>query len=90
MYFFEPEIVLQISKNTVQIFADIDALIIFETINNFIVESNTKKHIIPTINSRFTQAAYINAVQQIQQHIAKGDCYEVNFCQEFFADASAK
>jgi para-aminobenzoate synthetase component I len=86
MYFFEPEIVLQISKNKVQIFADTDAAIIFETINNFITKGNTKKHTIPIINSRFSKAAYIKAVQQIQHHIAKGDCYEVNFCQEFYAE----
>lgn len=38
------------------------------------------------IKSRFTRAAYIDAVRQLQQHILRGDCYEVNFCQEFYSN----
>jgi para-aminobenzoate synthetase component I len=86
MYFFEPEMVIQISKNTVQIFADVPAKQIFETINTFIDNSTNKQYAKPNINSRFTQAAYLQAVHQMQQHITKGDCYEVNFCQEFYAE----
>lgn len=36
------------------------------------------------IKSRFTRAAYIDTVQKLQQHILRGDCYEINFCQEFY------
>ncbi len=38
------------------------------------------------IESRFTRAAYIDTVGQLQQHILRGDCYEVNFCQEFYSN----
>ena len=86
MYFFEPEIVLQISNNQVQIFTEAHAAEIFETINNYTNIYTTKQHTLPSINSRFTPAGYIQAVQKILQHIAKGDCYEVNFCQEFYAE----
>ena len=38
------------------------------------------------IKSRFTRDAYIDTVRQLQQHILHGDCYEINFCQEFYND----
>jgi para-aminobenzoate synthetase component 1 len=41
------------------------------------------------IESRLTQQQYIEAVQRIQHHIQIGDCYELNFCQEFFATGVA-
>ncbi|HSN60602.1 MAG TPA: anthranilate synthase component I family protein, partial [Ferruginibacter sp.] len=41
----------------------------------------------PAINiqSSICKAAYIDAVNALKQHIKRGDCYEINFCQQFFA-----
>lgn len=38
------------------------------------------------IKSRFSRNAYINTVHELQQHILRGNCYEINFCQEFYND----
>jgi len=40
----------------------------------------------PAIQSRFTKEEYIETVNRLREHILKGDCYEINFCQEFFAE----
>jgi para-aminobenzoate synthetase component 1 len=37
------------------------------------------------IESRVPKDTYIETVEELQQHILRGDIYEVNFCQEFFA-----
>ncbi len=37
-----------------------------------------------TIKPRIDKAAYIEVVKKIKAHIQKGDCYELNFCQEFY------
>ena len=37
------------------------------------------------LKPRITRGAYIDKVTQLQQHIARGDCYEINYCQEFYA-----
>jgi para-aminobenzoate synthetase component 1 len=37
------------------------------------------------IKSRFSRDEYLRIIQQLKQHILRGDCYEINFCQEFFA-----
>ncbi len=39
-----------------------------------------------SVQQRFSRADYIAAIQQLQQHILRGDCYEINFCQEFYAE----
>ncbi len=28
----------------------------------------------------------LNTVKKLQEHIIRGDCYEINFCQEFYAE----
>jgi len=38
---------------------------------------------------RMNRAAYASAFAGLQHHIRKGDIYEVNLCQEFFADTAS-
>jgi len=40
---------------------------------------------IPPFTPRFTREEYLDTVLALQQHILRGDCYEINFCQEFFS-----
>lgn len=37
------------------------------------------------ITPRLTKEAYLEKINQLLQHIQRGDCYEINFCQTFFA-----
>lgn len=51
-----------------------------------------EKKVATTINSEFkiqpkiTKEVYIKSVEKIKEHIQRGDIYEVNFCQEFYAE----
>jgi para-aminobenzoate synthetase component 1 len=36
-------------------------------------------------HARMEPAIYLKKVEQLLQHIQRGDCFEINFCQEFFA-----
>ncbi|HEY4335717.1 MAG TPA: chorismate-binding protein, partial [Puia sp.] len=38
---------------------------------------------------RFTREEYLSTVEALRRHILRGDCYEINFCQEFFAQPAA-
>jgi para-aminobenzoate synthetase component I len=40
------------------------------------------------IQPRLSKEAYIKTIEALQQHIHRGDCYEINFCQEFFAEGA--
>ncbi len=38
------------------------------------------------IQSKITKKEYLDVVNKLKQHIRLGDIYEINFCQEFFAE----
>lgn len=84
MYFFAPEhlIIIReseaevISADADQLLSDIDAQVIQDAISPVSLD----------LRSRFSRSEYIEAVEAIQQHIVRGDIYETNFCQEFYAD----
>ncbi len=42
----------------------------------------TRNPILP----RIPKEKYLQIIEQLQKHILRGDCYEINFCQEFFAE----
>ena len=82
--FYIPEIVVTITGNTVSFGTgnESDARKIFEEIYNLQIQSaiNTK----PVLTARFQRKEYLQTVAKIQEHIAKGDCYEVCFCMEYY------
>lgn len=41
-----------------------------------------------TIAPRQTKEAYVHAVNKLKEHIHYGDCYVINYCQEFLAKTS--
>lgn len=84
LFFFEPEIVLRLSENQLHIEAE-DPGSVYESILHTPVQSLQKTSAIPEIKQTFTRDEYIEVIQALQRHIARGDCYEINFCQEFFA-----
>ena len=85
LHFFVPEIVLQLNAQQLTIFCEGDAAEIFATIVAASDSMEAGNHKTPIIQSRFSAADYIQTIQQLQQHILRGDCYEINFCQEFYA-----
>jgi para-aminobenzoate synthetase component I len=41
-----------------------------------------------SLQSRITRDDYISIINQLKNHIQRGDCYEINFCQEFYNDVA--
>ncbi len=41
------------------------------------------------LKARFSREEYIETVKRLQRHILLGDCYEINFCQEFYSDPAS-
>lgn len=88
-FFYEPETVLQLkdrqltilsfTKNPANIFQEIMAI--------------NPSHVYPeqkiSIQQRIDKNTYIHDIEKIQSHIQRGDCYELNYCMEFFADKVA-
>lgn len=44
------------------------------------------EHLPVLLKERVSKGEYLNAVKALQSHIQAGDIYEVNYCQEFFAE----
>ena len=91
MYFFIPQYVFLIKDDKLdigylpQFECGTSVAPLFYEIETF--KENQVKHsstinIIPRINKK----EYIEGVQAIKEHIHKGDIYEANFCQEFYAE----
>jgi para-aminobenzoate synthetase component 1 len=82
LYFFAPKYLLAIKNNNIEVLIG-DKCIIKE-INRLKVDSKTQQENL-TIETKFTKESYFSTTEKLKQHIKRGDVYEVNFCQEFFA-----
>ena len=61
----------------------------FKSISDFSDEIRyNKKDSKINIEAKLSKEAYKKRVSKIKEHIAKGDIYEANFCQEFYAENS--
>ncbi len=85
LHFFVPQIVLELNNTEVKIYCSENAGEIYQQIKN------SSPQIEPVINSaikirkRIRRDDYIEIIKKLKQHILRGDCYEINFCQEFYA-----
>lgn len=84
LYFFEPEVLIRLNEKEINIQGE-NAAAIFEQILKEEHEPDLL-HAKPVIQSRLTKQEYIDSITRLRQHILRGDCYEINFCQEFFAE----
>jgi len=87
-YFFRPEIVVEIKKGIVEIssFTSSPEHVWKEILQTEIIAAENNYNSRFAINPRVTKEEYIATIHLIQQHILRGDCYELNYCQEFFAE----
>lgn len=87
-FLFQPETVITLTQDTLTINTLADApAAIYQAIMETTTET-TSPSIASTahIQARFTRTEYLDTIHQLQQHILRGDCYEINFCQEFYAE----
>ena len=84
-YFFVPQVVIEIKDQALTIHGN-DPTGIFDEINE--IEFTQQQATMWPIRSQpvLSREEYIKKIKTLQQHILRGDCYEINFCQEFFAD----
>lgn len=97
LFFFAPEYIIKLNKSEILINSetDITPVEIWEQIRQMqslddpplrspdrLSDTSSSLHIL----SRFTKEEYTSIIKCLQAHILKGDCYEINFCQEFYAE----
>jgi len=89
LYFFQPKKLLFIAEGFVEFHYDsschheIEADL--QNIQSITLENDTSANAVQ-IKSRVSKQDYLAQIENIQQHIVRGDSYEVNFCMEYFAE----
>ena len=91
LFFFVPETLIELGPETIRIGClEGDPRAIWRAIG---LEPAQRPEVrprpalatIPAFKPRFTPGEYRECVRDLQQHIRRGDCYEINFCQEFYS-----
>jgi para-aminobenzoate synthetase component 1 len=84
LYFFEPEIVIRLTPQELIIEAA-DPGSVFTAIQHTAVAAAGLLNAV-TVQSRFSEQEYLAVIRKLKEHILRGDCYEINFCQEFYSE----
>lgn len=92
LYFFRPEVVILVRGEQVEIISEVrEPEEIYRSIQFLPTPPRSPSHSDrPSqgggIEQRFTRKEYCSTVERIREHIAAGDVYEMNLCQEFYAE----
>jgi len=78
--------VLQLDSISVAITCDGDASELFNDILSYPTNILATTEMQVQVQNRISRDNYIDIIEKLRQHILRGDCYEINFCQEFFAE----
>lgn len=86
LFFFVPATVISLKDHTlhIDVYDDTDASVIYQAIINSAIDSSPHQSAI-TIQPKMSREQYLATIHQLKYHIQRGDCYEINFCQEFYA-----
>jgi para-aminobenzoate synthetase component I len=84
LYFFIPQQVIVLSENNINIYGE-DPHAIYNAIID-VAAFQPQQIVSPKILQTLSRKEYISKIRELQQHIIKGDCYEINYCQEFYAE----
>ncbi len=89
LLFFQPKIVVLIKGSEV-VFEFLKnekkMLQIIEEILNQSIEENAEQLNFPKLKNKVDKENYIKAINEIREKIREGEIYEMNYCQEFFAE----
>lgn len=86
VFLFVPQIVVQWQDDLLSIgVLHHQADDIFQGILKAVVP--LKKQYNVHLGPRISRRAFIDTVAALQHHIQRGDCYEINYCQEFFGES---
>ena len=85
LFLFAPQTVLLLNQHEICISAE-NAEQVWKAVNTLTDQPSPVQQNSIFFQQRFSKQQYINTVEKLRNHILRGDCYEINFCQEFFAE----
>lgn len=84
-YFFVPRFTLLIGKHNVEV-RSTEPDIAIQEIEKTEVSEPEGPLFQGKIQHRMSKTDYMAAFSKVYQHLQKGDCYEINLCQEFYSE----
>ncbi len=86
LFFFVPQVIIQLDEHAITIGSlQQDHDLIFQEIMAMELPAINADKPDFTIHPRLKREEYLQVIRDLQQHILRGDCYEINYCQEFYA-----
>jgi para-aminobenzoate synthetase component 1 len=87
-YFWIPKNVVKLHNENIEFLQGPKNSECYNFINAFLEEETDQNfhHNATQFKARISKEAYIQKVIQLKEHIQLGDIYEINFCQEFYAE----
>ncbi len=86
LYLFVPKMVLQLKGNDLVIHSTDDPSLIFEVIqkteNQYVAKQQTKN---VSFAPNVSKHDYLQKIAELKNHLQRGDCFEINYCQSFYA-----
>ncbi|MEI8279365.1 MAG: anthranilate synthase component I family protein [Bacteroidota bacterium] len=88
--FFRPQIVCYIEKGSGNLTIECVGISPLEIFNAIINTSPLEKLSQPKLSfqQRINKDTYLNSITTLRRHIADGDCYEINFCNEGYCESA--
>ncbi len=84
LFFFVPEVVVELNEGSIRIGSfGMDQEEIFGQIEGMRIDPSRTPDV--KMTARSSREEYLSTVRALQAHIHRGDCYEINLCQEFFS-----
>lgn len=85
-FFFVPAFILSLKEQTlfIEVYDGSDPSSIYESIKASPAALSVPQTAV-SVQPKMTREQYIATIEQLKQHIQRGDCYEINYCQEFYA-----
>nr|WP_262904352.1 aminodeoxychorismate synthase component I [Christiangramia sediminis] len=89
LYFFQPQKIIFIKEDQIEFhylrMIDDEIEDDFEDIQNYDLKSD-EEHTPVKVEARISKQEYLDKIGLMLNHIYRGDIYEANFCQEFYAE----
>ncbi|TVZ25210.1 para-aminobenzoate synthetase component 1 [Gillisia sp. Hel_I_86] len=97
LYFFQPQKLILVGKDKVEFrylkMVDAEMVSDYEEILEPDLDSKTisseEKNELSPVRTRISKEEYLQKVSEMLKHIHRGDIYEANFCQEYYAENKA-
>ncbi len=90
LFFFQPQKLFLIKGNTLEVqylkMVDDEIESDFKTILEFKLNDTSSVKDSPKIKLRLSKDDYFKNIDKVLSHIYRGDIYEANYCQEFYAE----